>query len=1529
VITQGQGTAWFQNNNQRIRYQLEGNPTVGGQFQLLGEYLPATQQFNLQTQGKNLSVPWLDHLLRLPLDYLAGRGDGNVAVRWRPGHIPLLNGTAQFQAVTLRIPSLPQLISGAGGELRFQDKLITLGKTQGRYGLVPARLNGTIDQEKGFNLVGRVQSVKIEDAQKAINLKLPFPTLGQIAVDLKLTGSFTQPLLAGIVRSVQGLQADKVKLQSAIARFQVLNNLVSLTDIKAIPIFGGQLTGNGKIILSKQGNLALNFRGENLPASPLTQLYLQLPFATTGQIATNVKLTGNFAQPLLTGTVQSTQEMQVDKVRLQTASANFQVINSIASLTDIYALPIVGGQITGDGTVNLTPQGKFALNLRAANMPGDALSQLYGYAAPLQIGPVAAQVQVTNPITASPSNPAGVQTLVQWQAPRATYPARGNVAIAGDTISLRDTILQVAGGTMALQGEILQSQKRWQAIAALNQIRLGQFSSDLRGRLNGQLQLAGTTEPAGPASTRAAGTVRFSQGLALIEDPLTAQIRWDGEKVLVQQATAPSFRANGIVFAQLEGKDAPQLTGFDLNVVAQNYDLKRLPFATEVAYADLKGRANFTGRLTGTPENPQIVGALNLKKLDLNGLAFDPVMTGRLRYEQGLNLQLAGQRDHIAVQTNATNRPTSFLVQRDQAIATGKTVGELFRVQVRNFPLEMFQYPQAKAAGLEPVRGTLQGDVAVNWDKLSATGAFAIARPQVGALIGDRLTGEFQYANNVATLSKSEFRHLDSQYLLQGRLNLAPKRGEPQVQANLQIPKGRVQDVLSMLRWFEVEDIQRGFAPSTFAKAADVRPNPIELPEGSSLQDQLRRFSEILALQEQQRNQKKQGLQIPSLTTLEGNFQGNIQAMGSFEKGVAVDFNLQGQDWQWDTYPLRQVEAKGRWADGILTLLPIQLQSGKTLLSFNGQIGSKQQQGKVLIQELPIGTVQEFLNLPAKVAGRLNASATLSGSLDNPQAEGKLTLKNGKVNGEAVESAQGTFKYTEGRLSFNSQAAFALEPTNQLTPPEPIFVSGNIPLPLPFASVQPQSQQIDLDLNVKNQGLSLLNLVNSQVRWVDGQGQLKVQVRGTLEQPVATGLAQLENATLSASALPEPLRGVTGTIRFDNELVQVDQLEGQFSQGQITAQGVIPLVNRFTVKQNQQKPFLPVAPLVVNLDKLSLNLQGLYRGGVDGEIVVTGAVLEPVLSGEVALSNGQAFLPADQTATQTTLNGTTANPSPTEESNDIFFADLKLNLGDRLRITGPQINFIAKGDLTLNGSLNDPRPQGTIELIRGQVNVYTTLFTLDPTYKQRAVFTPAQGLDPNLDVQMITSVPEVTRTPLPESPLVSSEIAIQPSTNIGALQTIRIQAKVKGPASQISNNLELKSSPTRSSNEIIALLGGGFVSTLGRGDTTLSLANLASSAFLTNVQAFLGQTLGLSDFRIFPAIIPKEGSRNPSTIDIAAEAGVPITSNFSVSVLGVLTSQDPQVLFNLRYRISDEFQIRVSTDFTNDSRAIMEFEKRF
>ena len=479
---------------------------------------------------------------------------------------------------------------------------------------------------------------------------------------------------------------------------------------------------------------------------------------------------------------------------------------------------------------------------------------------------------------------------------------------------------------------------------------------------------------------------------------------------------------------------------------------------------------------------------------------------------------------------------------------------------------------------------------------------------------------------------------------------------------------------------------------------------------------------------------------------------------------------------------------------------------------------------------------------------------------------------------------------------------------------------------------------------MQNEGLAIINVLTPQIAWISGKGQVQIRVGGTLERPVAEGIANFENATVRAKAFPEPLTGLTGAVRFEGDRIRVEGIQGQLSEGQVVAAGVIPLSVPFA-----EGDVDAATPLAINLDKLAINLRGLYRGGVVGSVQATGTALRPQLGGNIELYNGEVFLPSAGGTTQLASSPDSSPASPDSASTpppssspvsipsqfEIGLNDLRLNLGKGIRVTSaPILDFQATGGLTVNSTSDDIRPAGTIRLTSGSVNLFTTQFRLDRGYPQTATFVPAQRLDPTLDVRLATSVQEVTRFRTPGTS-VASEIADEPTT-FGNVRSVRIQASVRGKASQLRQSLELKSSPSRSETEIVALLGGSFVQTLGQGDSTLAIANLAGAGLFNNLQSAITNATGLSQFRLFPTRIKSNEAVTASSssasgagsLGLGLEVGVDITRNISASIIRILSANQPTE-FNVRYRLSDKILLRGSTDFQGENRGTVEYELRF
>ncbi|MEG5127969.1 translocation/assembly module TamB domain-containing protein [Microcoleus sp. ARI1-B5] len=1085
----------------------------------------------------------------------------------------------------------------------------------------------------------------------------------------------------------------------------------------------------------------------------------------------------------------------------------------------------------------------------------------------------------------------------------------------------------------------------------------------LRGLFNGNVNLSGPIAAASAQTVRAGGSFRISQ-LPFLQQPLEAIFNWDGKRIEVEKATTPGLRANGFINVELAGKGLPSISNLDLDVKLSNFNLEALPteqlaFLRPIGLKNaseknqpVRGNVDFTGRLTGTLAALSLVGDVEVRNLAVNEVAFDPVLAGKVTAssDKSVDLRLAGTQDKIEVALNQSFLPTSFLVKRGESVARGQTEGETLRVNLSDFPLAALNLSPGQEAGLGPITGTVSGQVNVpgwkmplNPATLQASGQIAIAQPAIGYIKGDSFQAEFSYANGSATLTNGIFRQGSGQYLISGNVKAG---ANPEFAGKVNIQQGNLQQVLAALQYFNLGDFARGLKPPVYARAASVQTVAVGEPE-APLIEQLRRLAEIEVILQQQQAVKSSE-KLPPLSQLQGTFGGEIAVAGSLRTGVQAQFNVKGDNWQWGKYVAEQFSIDGSFQDGILTVLPLEIRSGKSAIGFSGQLGQKAQSGQLRIENVPVEELAKLVELPfVDVTGNLNLRANLAGSLENPQATGELSLLDGTLNGEPIKKADGSFSYSNARLNFGGSAL--------VTQTEPIEVQGSLPFELPFAAVKADSNQIDLRANLQNEGLAIINVLTPKVAWVSGKGQVQIRVGGTLQQPVAQGIANFENATVRARAFPEPLTGLTGTVRFEGDRIRVEGIRGQLSKGEVVAQGVIPLSVPFAAGDVDA-----ANPLAVNLDKLALNLRGLYRGGAVGQVQATGTALRPQLSGNIELYDGEVFLPSaggggtrlasssspsdsDSPSTSSpsdspsTSSPSTSSPSTSSPSFEVGLNDLGLKLGRGVRVTSaPILNFQATGALTVNGTLDDIRPAGTIRLTSGSVNLFTTQFRLDKGYPQTATFVPTQGLDPTLDVRLATSVQEVSRFRTPGTS-VASEIADEP-TSFGSVRSVRIQALVQGKASGLAENLELRSSPSRSQTEIVALLGGSFVQTLGQGDSTLAIANLAGAGLLNNIQSAVTNATGLSEFRLFPTRIRgNEGQTASSSSGAAAgagslgiglEVGADITRNISASIIRVLSANQPTE-FNVRYRLNDKILLRGSTNFQGDNRVTAEYELRF
>ncbi len=1572
----------FANNNQQIRFQASGAPISGGKLTVTGEFRQSANtspQLEGNLQSQNLQLPVLARLLPASLlqdrlQVLSGSLQTNVDIAWNfEDNLPDLQGTAKLQKTTLDIQNVPQLVELQQANLSLQQQQIQIEKATLNYGSIPVQAGGTVDlSQQRYDIAANIEPQPLSEILSVAQISLPIAIATQVAADVRVTGQLANPIVRGQLRTTETTQiytsnppqpnaTSLIDLDRVAGEFQIDGSQIQLQNLRAFPSIGGTIVGGGSINLGDRIGLNVDVNLQDLPLEPFLVRGLQegtLP-VRLGRLNATTQIRGSASDPqvqtqwrLRRSSIEGSGELAYSSQRLDIRNTNFQVAGGTVELN---------AQVSLDDPTDQAIQASTAianLQLEQLGVPQPTVfSGQFQLASPL-IPQEVTDVQASGDATLQ---------LVDQQS----------IAIENLTVESGEFAATVASRQLALQK--LDSRLRGTLTSSID------VSGSLTNlawsalQANGQLQLSRVPIETSFLDTFNIPNFRSQSLQPIFNSPVSVSLKWDGDTLQLPSVESEAgISANGSIGVALA--ELPQITGYDLNVNVEEYKLTNIPIAfpniqiAEQIRQDLEGNATLSARLVADSlqDIPEITGDLTLNQFGVRQLAFDRRLEGPIAItSEGIQVRLQGESDRIQVALNEKYIPTSIDVKQDDLTVTGECVdpsaeanrtsqvsdGEKPAVeepkeastsptpstdqpqQASTLPTpsteqpteqepteESFSQPPSEICPWFQVQvqqvplsgwsdrvlgGTLFANINIDWEKLQVAGSLKANKPAIGSPLGrieaQTFTTQFRYGGKTVSVTDAKLIQGSSQYAFSGGVVLGK---DPRFRGELEVVEGYLQDILVALQWFNISDIARGLTPPKYGTAEDVAPQPVGLPNAPLL-TQLRRFSEIKYSLKKQIEARKQASPLPPLKTLQGQFNGKIGIEGSLTRGLVADFNLQGEDWSWGTYQVDKFVLQGNFENGKLTLLPLRLERDDILLAFTGNVGGEEQSAQLRVQKFPIGFLQNFVDLPVvDVSGKLNLRASLAGSFDNPQARGEITIADGQVNLTSIKNGFASFNYTDGRLQFGSEVL--------VSEPEPITLRGNIPIKLPFAKVSP-SPNIEMTLVAQDEAMQALNLLTNQVTLQEGTGEVRLDLSGTLQKPVATGNINMNESKFTTPLLSEPLTNVSVQADFAGDRVSVKQITGNYSQGNVRASGVLPLFEPLPTNDPDREN-----PLNIVLEQIRTNLRGIYRGGVKGNLTIRGHALNPKIGGSITLSNGQVILDPNASAMQTS----TASPPPNNEETFVTqFNNLTLTLGNNLRITNPPVlNFVATGDLQVRGTLDGLRPKGTVKLKSGQVNLFTTVFNLQRGHNQTAEFVPEQGLDPILDLRLLASVREFNRrSEITTSNAEISDPALTP--NLGELQTVRVQAVIEGPSSELFNNLKLTSSPPRSESEILALIGGGFVDTFGRGESWLAIANLAGSALLTNVDTFVANTLGLSDFRLFPATIPDEESGS-SSLALGIEAGVNLPGDLSFSIRKLVPSEDP-LDYNLRYRLNENLLLRGSTDLSGESQATVEFELRF
>ena len=566
----------------------------------------------------------------------------------------------------------------------------------------------------------------------------------------------------------------------------------------------------------------------------------------------------------------------------------------------------------------------------------------------------------------------------------------------------------------------------FELVAIPENLELAQLSDELRGGVAGEVRAQGNLADLSPTGITAQANLDFDQGVSLVREPLSTRLRWDGRQVVLEEAEAENFFAEGTVDLDLEQQGADIIENADLTVDAQNLDLAALPIAEPEAIGELniQGLAGFAGEIRGNVRNPQVEGDIRLDDFALNRFIFDPEMTGTIsaNAEEGVRFNLQGnEEDADQIQFALLSptegeflplEPASFRVKHQEALAEGNREEDDLMVSLRELPIDLLRdfAPLPEEFAEQPASGTLDGDLAVNLEHFWVSGDLALLNPALGRFNSDRVAATFSYRDDTLDVTEATLIQNESRYHADGRLTFTETT--PEFQGNLDIEQGRIEDILTAIQVFDFADFGEDFLTPRYGGAEDLDVTSVSVQD-QPLETQLRRFSEIRALLDQMQVNQDTAPLIPSLDLAQGNFTGQLAVQGSsFDLAdIQAEWEIDGESWQWGPYGAETVTARGNLDNGVITLLPLRFASGESFVNLRGTFGGDNQSGQVEINEVPVAALQNIVELPefVGVSGFINGTATVAGSPDNPTSRGELRVAEATLNERPIDTVQGSF----------------------------------------------------------------------------------------------------------------------------------------------------------------------------------------------------------------------------------------------------------------------------------------------------------------------------------------------------------------------------------------------------------------------------------------------------------------------------------------------------------------------------------------
>jgi len=542
--------------------------------------------------------------------------------------------------------------------------------------------------------------------------------------------------------------------------------------------------------------------------------------------------------------------------------------------------------------------------------------------------------------------------------------------------------------------------------------------------------------------------------------------------------------------------------------------------------------------------------------------------------------------------------------------------------------------------------------------------------------------------------------------------------------------------------------------------------------------------------------------------------------------------------------------------------------SGEKLLSAGGA-------GNLSVRwtDLELGDLLRALrpNLPASLSLSSSGEASLASLPGEPGGTASLSGQ-ARVQSLAIQLA-------DYRMS--SLAPFSLSLAGERLSLRPLRLEG-------------EDTRLDLEGSVNLDGTDLdvnaLGAVNPELAGsflpnlaAAGRAEIVARLRGSLDEPLLAGHAELDRGSLRLKAFPQGLAELKGRFEFDNRMVHFERVTCRFGgaptelSGRVFLAGLLP--ESFEVRGEGKG--------------LRLRYPEGLVATVDADLLLSGTLKEQLLSGRIDIRDALWSREYDVTTEiLTARERQTAETEPGPLANLRF--DIQVVAPGSLRVRNSVAEIDAAGEVQLRGTYPRPALLGRTEASRGE------LFFMGNRYRLlsgRIDFVDPQTVRPLFDIVAETRV-----------------------------RSYRVELRLAGTAERF--HPELSSDPPLRTVDILRLLAGGSERDILLGTEEEEIAGVGVAGLLTGrltheIGRRAERLFGLDRFSINPFLVGQIA--NPTA---RVTLGKRISRDVTVSYSTNLNSTTESIIL-IEYDPGGAATWIVSRDETGAFGIDVKFRKRF